>query len=933
MKQLARALLLLLLLTAVFALAPAAPAAAEPPAALITLPLGVPTYKIEINADGIYEISGADLAARGMNLSTVDVRTLQMMHRGQSVATQFLNLGGGAAFEPADVIRFYGWAFDGSRYEDMHIDRNYYWLWAGGTADPIEISANAPAAGQPVVSSFPESITHWPHNEFFSGWEIPWETSPNEPTAWHWMVKDIPLAGELAGRVVKLPIAVPDPVPGAQAGGRVTVEMIPRIKRSTISSNYNFFVDMALNTGAPMANVGWVNYANVTLSGPTGSGLKQPGATGYPTNELALTFSGSSPVTAATIFITRATVEYERRLKAVGDQLQFRAAAGPAAFAVEGFSAATPAGALVWDISERTQPRAITLAAGDISGGTWTVRQTVGANGRFIATTTANIRKPLAIRSATQQAQAPAGGAQWLAITPAVLRPQAERLAAHRAAESGLSTAVIDLQQIIDQVGYGYHLPTAIQAFLRTAYTTWDTPVAYVTLFGDATVNPRGLPCLSCGAAWNTAKPHLLATDLLFIDRFTGLIPVDHTYADLLPDGSGKPLPEIAVGRIPANTLAEAEAVVSKIIRYDTNLHTVRPEQNRALFIADDTDGAGNFCLENGRAAGHLPDSFSSTQLCLPTLSQADTNALHAQIIAAINAPTGPGFVNYRGHGSVNAWASPALMRTSDAPAWQNAEPLLVVSADCLDGYFASSVTDGMGETFIRRAVHGTAAHWSSTGVGYSTEHTVLHNAFYDALFRQGLLRVGDATNYAKGIYLGTGRPESEAQSFTLLGDPAMNATAPRATISGTVQLQGRLSPLTSGTVKLIDKDGNFLEQTAVYSGSSGAYSFTEVPVAPGGSHYRLEASHREYLSSALEQTISAAPVVLPPTTLRGGDANNDGIINLQDMACLGGAFELAVSTCYGQGSSDINGDGVTNIQDLALAGGNYEFRAFQNWN
>ena len=159
--------------------------AAEAQATTVSLPQGQPVYKIEVLEDGIYEISGADLVVAGMDLSTVTANTLQMMHRGQPVAFQFINAGGGAAFEPQDKIRFYGWAFDGSRYEDMFIDRNYYWLWSGGTQQLITSVANEAAAGHQTATSFPQSVTYWPHQSFYTGSSIDWNASPNDPTPWH----------------------------------------------------------------------------------------------------------------------------------------------------------------------------------------------------------------------------------------------------------------------------------------------------------------------------------------------------------------------------------------------------------------------------------------------------------------------------------------------------------------------------------------------------------------------------------------------------------------------------------------------------------------------------------------------------------------------------------------------------------------------------
>ena len=45
------------------------------------LPIGVQTYKIEVDTDGIYELSYAHLENAGMNVTAVDPQTFQMLHK------------------------------------------------------------------------------------------------------------------------------------------------------------------------------------------------------------------------------------------------------------------------------------------------------------------------------------------------------------------------------------------------------------------------------------------------------------------------------------------------------------------------------------------------------------------------------------------------------------------------------------------------------------------------------------------------------------------------------------------------------------------------------------------------------------------------------------------------------------------------------------
>ena len=116
-------------------------------ATAVQLPVGSETFKREVDQDGLYAVTGADLAAAGMNLAAVDPDQIQMMQNGNAVAYQFVNVDGKAGFGTTDEVRFFGWAFDGSRYEDMYISNNIFWLWAGGTANQVQTANNEAGKG------------------------------------------------------------------------------------------------------------------------------------------------------------------------------------------------------------------------------------------------------------------------------------------------------------------------------------------------------------------------------------------------------------------------------------------------------------------------------------------------------------------------------------------------------------------------------------------------------------------------------------------------------------------------------------------------------------------------------------------------------------------------------------------------------------------
>ena len=152
--------------------------------------------------------------------------------------------------------------------------------------------------------------------------------------------------------------------------------------------------------------------------------------------------------------------------------------------------------------------------------------------------------------------------------------------------------------------------------------------------------------------------------------------------------------------------------------------------------------------------------------------------------------------------------------------------------------------------------------------------------------------------------------------------------------VSGKVNMQGRTYPTgTPGSVTIYDEYGYAPSVTTSFSAVDGTWTAT-VAVSPGSTMFDIEASHGLYLTNRATgiNLSGAGPFVQATTRLLGGDANNDGKIDINDMSCIGGAFGGAPTVCGATGSSDINADTTVNILDLVLAGGNFDRVAPQPW-
>ncbi|MDX1664867.1 MAG: C25 family cysteine peptidase, partial [Candidatus Promineifilaceae bacterium] len=703
-------------------------------------------------------------------------------------ATDFVDNDGDGQFDLGDRLRFYGWTFDGPRLERQFVTENVFWLWDGGSATRMENAA--PASGTPpLAADFPQTVTHEEEAIFTYTYSDQWDQFPNEPDAWYWKHYRKPVSGTAV--VGDHTIELPDPAPsGAQA--TVTAEFFSH-SRATQYSTYTNQATVSMNGRTEHQGThSWLSRRsdNVSTNVPHDVLVSGP-------NTVTTRVEFENAPMDLSYFLNRVTVAYRRQFLARDNMLIFTDDSGPHTYRIGSFTVGEPEKLVVWDISERRLPSRV--ADVEVTGNgayTYTFASTTSTPSFIVANEAAEIALPA---SAIERYTAPSlepesGGADWIAITHPNFRNEAERLAAHRGSYSRLKTHVVNIDDVIAQYGYGLPLPQAIRSYLAHALDSWSPAPRYVVLVGDANLNPRGLPCVSdgsCRSWYDPQEENYLLTDLVFKDRFQGLVPSDHTLVLL----SGEDLvPDMAIGRLPVATVEQAGHVVDKIIRYETNLQTPQPYHKNILFVADDEPVFYGNNLRVGEIIGGQiitePTNVSATapfvQHHWGLAENVDTvPELLTHMGAIINGdagdtvPDGAVLLNYRGHGSVQYWAgNPTILSVDDSDFWFNPErPVVILSLDCLDGNFAIPGRDALSETFLRQNTYGTVAHWSSAGLGYDYEHLLLHEAFYVGLLEEELSAIGDVADYSKLIYAASdpsfyGR--SELYTFVLQGDPAM---------------------------------------------------------------------------------------------------------------------------------------------------------------
>jgi hypothetical protein len=109
-------------------------------------------------------------------------------------------------------------------------------------------------------------------------------------------------------------------------------------------------------------------------------------------------------------------------------------------------------------------------------------------------------------------------------------------------------------------------------------------------------------------------------------------------------------------------------------------------------------------------------------------------------------------------------------------------------------------------------------------------------------------------------------------------------------------------------------------------SDSSGAFQFADLALGI----YRLNAFAPGFLSAQLEvRVLEGGSIQLPTTTLKAGDTNQDGLIDIKDVTLVAANFNGPAAIV----ETDINGDGWVDIRDLSVVGSQFGLAGPLPWN
>lgn len=256
-----------------------------------------------------------------------------------------------------------------------------------------------------------------------------------------------------------------------------------------------------------------------------------------------------------------------------------------------------------------------------------------------------------------------------------------------------------------------------------------------------------------------------------------------------------------------------------------------------------------------------------------------------------------------------------------------HAQTTVEIWVGSVDDFYGVQFELGYDDTIL----NGVSIVEGAAFTAFPDEYHVVQNdiAAGAARFAASLLRVPKAGPLAGDLHLATITFDGIAEGASALtlsgvelsnsyGDPIVYTIEHgaitvecNAGLIGSVYLEGRTDH--SGVLVTLTSGATVLTTT---TDASGAYAFDDLDIGC----YDLTLSYDGYLSVETEAVLCCCSVVeLCRYIMVGGDLNNDGIIDIADLA-------LCAANFGGPGpEGDVNADGIVNIYDLVLLGKNFK--------
>jgi len=767
-------------------------------------------YKITVRNDGIYTITFQQLKDLGLAESEIDVNRI-FLYSNSTGGREIDNTPGlevpenliensrlidneqDGLFNSPDTILFYSRATSGvdatSTGElifrrNVYSFDNYYWLLIAdnpGSPKNMEISESSAASPDTVLRKTETLIRHEAElvNFLRSGKE--------------WYGKKFNGSGSSVSEIFQLPpLSRDDP-----SGTKYSADLVVVTRGATNEVMHNYKLSIG---SSPTSLLSWSG-RNFTVTPNSTNVSLEPNITNL------IKIGYTSNVSSAIAYLDYIEIKFKAPLRPLGQSIDFW---GPPVSGVVEYqlSDLDLTESILLDITQWNEVKIQKASTSPDNSLTFRRLNDKNKRSHFLIAAAPHFKTSEQIEAVDNPSwntlRNENNAAQYIIITTEEFQNQANSLAKMHREEvrekDRLSTLVVFQDQILREFNADIVDPHAIRLFLKYALENWSTPPEYVLLLGDGTFDYRHIESNVGDVVLTYQVESASGSDNGFYSytadsRFTYI------------NGSDQKM-DLAIGRIPARTAEEAQAVIDKIRSYV--LEPIYGEwRSRITLVADDperpntnekyhTEDTENYVFK------YLPPTFDVKKIYLleyPEIQDATTYGVKkpdasAALFAQIQK--GTTLINYFGHGSPTVWTQEYILEmTRDMGNIKTGMKLpFWIAATCSWGQFDDITIICMPEALILEPGDGGIGALAPTRATYGRWNAYFINDWIQCLFPDtsySHIRIGSVMQ----IVSSTGGGDTENnEKYTLFADPALYLALPYEDVV--------IDPLTSDTLKTL---------------------------------------------------------------------------------------------------------------------------------
>ena len=412
----------------------------------------------------------------------------------------------------------------------------------------------------------------------------------------------------------------------------------------------------------------------------------------------------------------------------------------------------------------------------------------------------------------------------YLIIAPSSFQQAAIKLQNFHQKQNGYKVAIVDPVKIYNEFSGGLVHPVAIRNFVKwlqiNASKNNLSFAKYLCIIGAADFNIKRLNKNSQVPVFESEA----SLDILNSYASDDFYAILKEGADINFPSSVNSL-DIAIGRIPAKTNAEADTLVNKIIQYSLG-NSRGIWQNQITWVADD----GDYNL-------HLQDAESIVSGIQSKNNQWNHKKIYLDLYPATNTAGGLTYplvvneiaqtinngslvLNYTGHGNYLRLTEEAVINSASMQAWNNAGKLpLMITASCDFAPYDQPQLSPIGFNALMQNSNGIIGLVAANRLVFAYSNKQINEQFAQALLvpnKEGqYYSIGQSLQMAKNANWSMQGDRLNAFKFSLLGDPALKLSIAKNKIQLTIK-----DSLTAGTLTKLD--GQIMKGQTIHSAFNG---------------------------------------------------------------------------------------------------------------